>query len=63
MVCRSRLRGELMRLTDEDLKIIYLAVSNHGQEEGEGATASQDYLNQIEKLSQKIMRERVRRGA
>lgn len=51
-----------MRLTDEDLKIIYLAVSNHGQEESEGATASQDYLNQIEKLSQKIVRERVRRA-
>ena len=50
-----------MRLTDEDLITLRLALELWNQQESEGGTTSQDELDNAEKLWQKLTRESIRR--
>lgn len=50
-----------MRLTDEDLITLRLALEVWTEQESEGGTASQKELDEADKLWQKLTREAIRR--
>ena len=58
---RADSEGIEMRLTYEDLVTLRLALENWITEETEGATTSQDELDDAQKLWQKLTREAINR--
>jgi len=60
-VLASTIERETMRISNEELRILRLAVEDWSQEQEEGGTASQEELETAEKLWQKLGREVIKR--
>ena len=60
-VLASTNERETMRISNEELRILRLAVEDWSQEQEEGGTASQEELETAEKLWQKLGREVIKR--